>query len=127
MEIIKVAVIGVIGGLLALSLKNYKNEFSLYITMATSLILIFYVFFKLESIIMQINEFTKIINIEEEYISILIKMIGITYVAEFSVSLCKDMGYSALAVQIENFTKLSLLAISSPVVLKLLETIGELL
>jgi len=37
------------------------------------------------------------------------------------------MGYSALAVQIENFGRLSLLYVSCPVVVRLLKLVGEML
>ena len=55
------------------------------------------------------------------------KMIGITYVAEFSASLCRDAGYQAVAGQIELFGKLSILVSSMPVLLALLETISQFL
>ena len=65
--------------------------------------------------------------VETTYLNTLLKMIGITYVAEFSASLCKDAGNQAVAEQIEMFGKLSILALSMPVLLALLETVGEFL
>ena len=50
------------------------------------------------------------------------KMIGIAYVAEFSSGICRDAGYGSIGTQIEIFGKLSILAVSMPVVLALLET-----
>jgi stage III sporulation protein AD len=55
------------------------------------------------------------------------KMIGITYVAEFSSNLCKDAGYHAVATQIEMFGKLSIMVVSLPVLLALLDMIGSFL
>ena len=57
----------------------------------------------------------------------MLKMIGITYIAEFSSSICKDAGYQTIAVQIEIFCKLTILALGMPVLLALLETIQEFL
>ena len=54
-------------------------------------------------------------------------MVGITYVSEFSVHLCKDAGYGAVAAQIEMFAKLSILVISMPVLMSFLDVIGEFL
>ena len=51
----------------------------------------------------------------------------ITYIAEFSSSICKDAGYQTIAVQIEIFCKLTILALGMPVLLALLETIQEFL
>ena len=57
--------------------------------------------------------------------SILLKMAGVTYVAEFASGICKDAGYQNIAVQIEIFTKLTILAIGMPVLLSLLELKGK--
>ena len=51
------------------------------------------------------------------------KIIGITYIAEFSADICKDAGYGTLASQIGIFSKLSILAVSMPVLSALLQTI----
>lgn len=55
------------------------------------------------------------------------KIIGITYIAEFASDICKDAGHAAIANQIQIFGKLSVLAVSMPIVLALLETINGFL
>ena len=62
-------------------------------------------------------------RINSVYLSTLIKMIGITYVAEFAAGICKDAGYGAVGTQIEIFGKLSVLAVSMPILLALIETL----
>lgn len=49
------------------------------------------------------------IALKDSYLSILLKIIGITYIADFSSNVCKDAGYSAIAGQIEIFGKISIL------------------
>lgn len=63
------------------------------------------------------------IKINSVYISALMKMIGITYIAEFASGICKDAGYGSLGSQIEIFGKLSILAVSMPILLALMETV----
>ena len=53
----------------------------------------------------------------------LIKMVGITYVAEFAAGICRDSGFGAVGTQIQVFGKLSVLAVSMPILLALLETL----
>ena len=96
-------------------------------TLGVSLCIFYFIMSKLKLVISVINSMQDYVNLDTSYIAILIKMIGITYVSEFSANLCKDAGYQAMAGQIEMFGKLSILAISMPVVLVLLETIGEFL
>ena len=50
----------------------------------------------------------------------------IAYIAEFSSSICKDCGHSAIASQIELFAKGAIVVMSIPVMSCLIELIGEL-
>ena len=61
----------------------------------------FFIVSKLEIVIEAIGKIQTYIKLDSQYIGILLKMIGITYVAEFSSNLCKDAGYQAVAGQIE--------------------------
>lgn len=127
MDIIKIAVLGIVGALLGIMLKGQKKEYELFMTLGVSLCIFYFIMSKLKLVISVISSMQDYVNLDTSYIAILIKMIGITYVSEFSANLCKDAGYQAMAGQIEMFGKLSILAISMPVVLVLLETIGEFL
>ena len=82
---------------------------------------------KLELIIGYAEKMQSLIHLDNSYLEMILKMIGITYVAEFASNLCKDSGYHTIAGQIELFAKLSILAIGMPVMLAFMETIGELL
>ncbi len=123
MDIVKVAVIGVAGVILALVLKSQKSEYAQIVSLVTAAVIFTYVTVKIETVIDSVNGFLGYVNIEGKYITILLKMTGITYVSEFAASMCKDAGHQAIASQIEIFAKLSLLAVSLPVVTALVETI----
>ncbi|MEG1945871.1 MAG: SpoIIIAC/SpoIIIAD family protein [Lachnospiraceae bacterium] len=127
MDIMKIAVLGIAGTLLGIMLKGQKKEYELFITMGVCLCIFYFIMAKLEIVLSVLNRMQDYVKLDTGYLGILIKMIGITYVAEFSSNLCKDAGYQAVAGQIEMFGKLSILVISMPVLLVLLETIGEFL
>lgn len=127
MDIVKIAVLGIVGTLLGILLKGQKKEYELFIMLGISLCVFYFIISKLELVLSVIDNMQEYVNLDAGYIAILIKMIGITYVSEFSANLCKDAGYQSVAGQIEMFGKLSILVISMPVFLVLLETVGELL
>ena len=127
MSIIQMAGVGVVGTLLALQFKNGKNEYAIYTVIAVSLVLFYGMKDKLESIQETVSTISSMVNINTDYISILLKMIGITYVAEFATGICKDAGYQTIANQIEMFTKLTILTFSMPVLEALLLTIKDFL
>ena len=123
---IKVAIIGLAGGLLAVLLKNNKSEYGMYVILGVSVIIFTYICTQIESIISAINTFADYVNMDKTYITILIKMTGISYLAEFASNICKDLGYQSVSSQIEVFARLTLFVISIPVVSALIETIGRL-
>ena len=123
---VKVAVIGLSGALLAVLVRNYKSEYGSYVILGIAVLIFGLICTQLKSIISAINIFAEYVNIERKYITILIKMLGITYVAEFATAICKDLGYQSISAQIEMFARLTLFAISIPVVSALIETICNL-
>ncbi len=127
MDIVKIAILGIAGALLGIMLKGQKKEYELFVTLGVSLCIFYFLMSKLQLVVSVINRMQDYVELDTSYIAILIKMIGITYVSEFSANLCKDAGYQSVAGQIEMFGKLSILVISMPVILVLLETIGEFL
>ncbi len=111
------------GALLGILLKGQKKEYELFVTLGVSLCIFYFIISKLELVLAVINRMQEYVELDTGYIAILVKMIGITYVSEFSANLCRDAGYQAVAGQIEMFGKLSILVISMPVLLVLLETL----
>ena len=123
MTVVTIAVAGIIAVLLAVMMKSMKSEYGTYMVMAAGFFIFFYGVGKLTTILESVREVQSYIKINSVYLSTLIKMIGITYVAEFASGICKDAGYGAVGTQIEIFGKLSVLAVSMPILLALIETL----
>ena len=123
MEIIKITFIGLAGVICAIFLKQCKSEYSLYIAITTAVIIFFFITSKIRTVVETFETFNDYINTKGDYIKLLLKMTGITYISEFAASICRDCGYGAVAAQVEIFARVALLSISLPVILTLLETI----
>ena len=124
---LKIAMLGIAGILTALFLKEVRPTFTVYISMATCLLIFFYSISRLSFLAETLVSLKSYIDLKDSYLTALMKIVGITYIADFSASLCKDAGYSAIAGQIEFFGKISILAVSTPVILALLDTISGFL
>lgn len=124
---IKVAVLGVGAAILAAWLKSIKQEYSLWILLGAGIFLSVFVAGKLEAIVEELRFLQTYVSNYGPYVKLLLKIIGITYLAEISADLCKDAGANALASQIELFGKLSILVLCMPVMTSLLETIDRFL
>ena len=127
MNSIQIALFGVVGTLLALQFKSGKSEYGIYVSLARSLFLFLCMLSRLEIFVQTVKKIADYIKLDAGQMSILLKMAGVTYVAEFASGICKDAGYQNIAVQIEIITKLTILAIGMPVLLALLELIGDFL
>lgn len=123
MNMIQVGIIGVMGALIAIQFQSDKKEYGIYISVALSIFISLSIIGKLGQLIEIVKEISGYIQIETAYIGTLVKILGITYIAEFSAVICKDTGHHTLATQIEVFGKLSILALSLPILLALLKTI----
>ncbi len=127
MSIIKVAVIGIVSVLLGLQFKTIKSEYGTMVVLVAAICIFFFGITRVNRIIEAVNLVKSGLGISGSYIKMLLKIVGISYICEFSSDICKDSGYSALSNQIHIFGKLSILVISAPVFLKLFDVIGGML
>jgi stage III sporulation protein AD len=127
MTVVAISAAGIAAVLLAAQFKGGKSEYGLYIIMASGILFFFFGTGQLRMILDGLKTLEGYLDIHPIYIRTLIKMIGITYVAEFASGICKDGGFGALGNQIEIFGKLSILGISMPILLALFSTLEQFL
>ena len=117
----------IVAMVLALSLKSRNPEISSLVSIAVCLVIVFLCVERSRTILSGMNRIINYIHIDRLYIGILIKLIGIAYICEFAAGISKDAGYQAIASQIELVGKLTMLMVSMPVLMQVLNTILELL
>lgn len=125
-QIIKIAAVGIIGTMLAVTVKQYKKEFALLIGIGTGIAIVYML---IESI-MQIRAlFERVVTeagINSEYIGIMIKVIVIAYICEFAVQFCNDAEEKAIGAKVELAGKILILAASLPIIENLFNLIVNL-
>lgn len=124
---VRIAMIGIAGILMALQLKALKPEYAVYLCLGVSLLIFMCVTEQLQVILDGLKAIQDCLPLNVGYIQTLMKIVGITYIAEFASDLCKDAGYQTIAGQIQIFGKLSVLAVSIPILTALLDTIQSFL
>ena len=117
MEMVAVACAGILIVLAAIPLKAVKPEYSLLLSLAGTLLIFFYCLGSVSEILQWVQRIQEYLTIDPAYLGTLLKIIGVTYVAEFAANICRDAGYQAVGNQIEIFGKLTVLAVSMPVLL----------
>ena len=109
--------------MLGFLLKGTRPEYTCFITVGIGLVILQLAVGKLSYLFQALDKIRSGFPVSSEYISVLVKMIGVTYIGQFSSGICKDAGYQATGAQIELFSKLSIMVMGMPFLLALLETI----
>ena len=122
-ELIKISIVAVLGVLVAIQFKGNKPEYSLYIGLALGLMVFGYAVNQLGILLKSFSWMSSLFEGADSYLAILLKIIGITYLCEFTASVCKDAGYGTVADQIEILGKLSVMFAGLPILLAVIEQI----
>ena len=107
MDIVKTAAVGIGAVLLAMLFRQQKPEISMMINLACCVFIFFCVIWKMKEVLDYVGSLSDYIKIDRIYIASILKMIGITYMAEFAAAICKDAGYSSIAGPV-SYTHLTL-------------------
>lgn len=127
MEVIKIIGIALIALIIIILLKQYKPEFAIYISLLTGVLILVLVMDELTGIIRLIQTIANKASINQQFLTILIKITEIAFLSEFAVSICKDSGEAAIASKIELGSKIVIISMSIPILSSLLEIILKVL
>lgn len=127
MDIIKIIGIGFIGVIIIILIKQYRPEFAIYVSIGAGILIFSIIAGKLSGIIEVLKSFTNKTSINNEFLTLLIKITGIAILTEFAVSICKDSGESAIASKVDLSGKVIIMSMSIPIMSSLLETIISIL
>ena len=123
MDIVKIIGVGITSLIIIIILKQYKPEFTVYVSLVAGTIIIFMVLDKLYGIVNILTNLVDKTGVESRFLKILLKITGIAILTEFAVSICKDSGETAIASKIDLAGKVIIISISIPIITALLELI----
>ena len=122
-----IGVIGIVGVILAVWFKIIKPEYGIMISVVVCIFIFGYSLLRISDIIEIVDRLSGMTSISKDYIKILLKITGITFVSEISSDIAKDCGYLAVANQVQIFGKLTVLVVSLPVFTELIYAVTSLL
>ena len=126
-EIIKIIGIGLIALVIVVILKQYRPEYTIYVSIIAGVLILFLAMEKLLGIISLLQSISDKTYINKQFLGILLKITGIAIITEFAVSICTDAGEKAIASKIEIGSKVIIIAMSIPIISSLLELIIKIL
>lgn len=127
MDIVQITGLAVISIALISVIKPQKPELALMVSIITGIIVLMFVASRITIIISYISNFADKANVNSVHLSLLLKIVGISYLAEFASQICKDAGETAIASKVELAAKVIIIAMSIPIVGSLLDLIVRIM
>ena len=130
MEIFKIIGVAFVTAITAILLKSTKPELSFAVTVKGVIIILVFVADMLQNTVNIIAAIANLTGIENGLVKILLKIVGIGYLTEFSAGILNDFGSNAVADKVILGGKLTILILSLPIiegVLKLVSGFLELI
>lgn len=127
MAILKICVLAIIFSVLAVLIGREKKEWEILVILLAGIFLFQLCVSRIGTIIEFLKSLWENLPVEQSLFLPLIKMLGISYAAEFASSLCAEAGQNTIGNQIELFAKLSIVVLSLPGLAYLLQMMEEVL
>ena len=126
MEIFKIAGLGLAAAILAVFVKNWRAEMAMQISLIATVVIFLMLIPYIRGIMDMFEDISGRIGLDNGYIKVILKVIGVAYVAQFGAELCRDAGQSAVASKIEFGGKVIIVTLSMPVLYNFLGIVEEI-
>jgi stage III sporulation protein AD len=126
-DILQIVGLGIIASVIIIILKTQRPEMAIQVSMLTGVVIFLLVAGKISSVIDILKSYASKTSIDMAYISILLKIIGITYITEFGAEVCKDAGEASIASKIELAGKVVIILMAIPIITSLLDLITKIM
>jgi len=127
MDIFRIAAIGLCGVILASIVKGYKPEFATYVVITTVMIIFTLIIFKLTVVFEFLSSIYNQISYGKTFFPIILKVLAVAYIADFTAQICRDAGESAIAGKVELAGKVMIFYLAVPVLKAVMELINKML
>ena len=127
MEILKIAAVALTGVILASVMKNVNKEITIYIILATVIILFLSIIDKLWEAFRFLEGIYDTVTYGRSFFPVIIKVLAVAYITDFTAQLCRDSGENAIGSKVELAGKVMIFYLAMPVLSAILELISSLL
>lgn len=126
MEIVQIAGFSVAAAFAALTVRRVHPEMGLLLALCAGAILLLVAAGKLQGMVAVMVSLCQKAQLKDEYLGVLLKVIGVSYLGQFAAQVCRDAEEEGLAQKVELTGKILLLALASPIMISLMDMILEL-
>lgn len=128
MEVIfKILAIALITVIATVIVKPVRSDFALIITITGGILILVMIIGYLTDVLSVIKQIVSLSGISSSLYTLILKIVGIGYLVEFTAGICSDTGNSSLGDKVLLGGKIIILIMALPIVTNILQIIMELL
>lgn len=126
MEIWQVVGLALIVTVFCVVLKQIRPEIALQLSILAGAVIFILIMSKIRIIVDLLQSLADQANISSYYLLIILKIVGVAYLAEFGAQICRDAGEGALATKIELAAKVGVIILAIPIIVAITESLVRL-
>lgn len=127
MEILQIAGIAVSGMILVSLVRAFKPEFAIYIVLATVIVILILCMTQLTAVFQFLKSVYDEMSYGKDYFPIIIKVLVVAYLADFTAQLCIDAGEKSIGNKVELAGKIIIFYLSLPILVSILELVNSMI
>ncbi len=127
-SIIWVIALGLTATAMAVFLKSSRlPTAALLVTMAVGAVVFIRLLPSLSTLFDSFGQIGQLAGVNKTYLALLLKIIGLAYIAEFGAQICRDADQGATALKIEFAAKVAIMLLALPILAAIIDTVLSLL
>ena len=127
MEILQIAGIAVSGMIIVSLVRAFKPEFAIYIVIATVIVILILCVTELTAVFQFLKSVYDEMSYGKDYFPIIIKVLVVAYLADFTAQLCNDAGETSIGNKVELAGKIIIFYLSLPILVSILELVNSMI
>jgi len=126
MEILPLVGIALAASVLAVVLRQQRPELAVLLSLTVAVFIFLSVVGRIGAVVQTLRDLVERAGVSMFYLSTILKIVGIAYIADFGAQVSRDAGEGAVAAKIEFAAKIMILVLAVPVVVAVLEAVLKL-
>ena len=127
MELVKIVVVGISCALIIIYLKNVNSELAAIATVASGVLVLLLTISYVTDFISLISSIGETAVIGGQVVKIVVKILGIAYLVEFSTDLIDDLGLKSLSDKVTLAGKILIITAAYPIIENLVKLVVNLI
>ncbi len=127
MEILQIAGIAVSGMIMVSLVRVFKPEFAIYIVIAIVIVILILCVTQLTAVFQFLKSVYDEMSYGKDFFPIIIKVLVVAYLADFTTQLCNDAGEKSIGSKVELAGKIIIFYLSLPILVSILELVNSMI